>query len=219
MTSSRILLWLWLACLWGATPAGAQGWVGDDRIPLGELVEIVVLDDEILAIDAEGGGTVAVKRRLGEQVLWQGTRGLLGVVLTSARVLGVGARAGSWQEVEYERGESSPAGALLGDRVALVTLPQRVLGFVGTSNRFVETRLGPHQKLRSTRVGANVAVVVTNRDAHGLSSSAGGFFAYDLQLREDIERVVAGANVVTLHTDRRVLVFRSPTGTWSERRR
>jgi hypothetical protein len=63
-----------------------------------------------------------------------------------------------------------------------------------------------------------VAVVVTDREALGLSPAAGGFFSIRLQLREKIGEVVARSNLATVHTDRRVLVFRSPTGTWAERR-
>lgn len=198
--------------------ASSQFDSGDDRVPLGDLIEIVELADELLAVDATGGGTLAVSRRIGEQVLWRGTRGLLGVAITNYRILAVGTGAASWQELRYETGESPPSRALLGDRVALVELGGRVLGFLGPFNRYVEVRLGPNERLRATRVGANVAVVVTSRDAYGLSSAVGGFFPYDLQLREEVERIVAGSNVVTLHTDTRVLVFRSPTGTWAERR-
>jgi len=216
--TSTLAVLLGACFLSAASTATAQLGSAGDRVPLGDLVEVVVLDDEILAIDAEAGGTLAVSRRVGEDVLWTGTRGLLAVVITDQRLLAVATGAASWQEVDYQRGESPPGGALLGDRVALVTLRQRVLGFVGPANRFSELRLGPHQRLRATRVGANVAVVVTSRDAHGLSSSAGGFFPVGLQVREDIERVEAGSNVATLHTDQRVLVFRSPTATWSERR-
>jgi len=200
-------------------PASAQQTRPDaDQLPLGDLIEIVVLEDEILAVDAQGGGSPTVRRRLGEQVLWTGTRGLLGVVVTSERVLGIATRSGSWQEVVYERGEPPPRGAELGDRVALVALPQRVLGFLGTASRFVEVRLGPQEDLRTLRVGANVAVVVTDREALGLSPDAGGFFPIRLQLKEKIGEVVARSNLATVHTNQRVLVFRSPTGTWAERR-
>jgi hypothetical protein len=188
-----------------------------DEVPLGDLIEIVVLDDELLAVDAEGGGTSTVRRRLGERILWVSTRGLLGVVITDERVLAIATR-GNWQEVVYERGEAPPAGAQLGDRVALVMMRQRALGFLSTPNRFVEYRLGPQEDLRALRIGANVAVVVTDREALGLSPAAGGFFSIRLQLREKIGEVVARSNLATVHTDRRVLVFRSPTGTWAERR-
>lgn len=199
-----------------AAPALAQS--GDERLPLGDLIEVVELEDELLAIDAEGGGTSVVKRLLGERVSWRGTRGLLAVVLTDRRVLAIGTGSSSWQEADYERGESAPERARLGDRVALVVLPQRVLGFVGTTGRFVEQRLGPHQELRAVRVGANVGVVVTDREALGLSPS-GGFFSIRLQLKERIDEVSVRSNLATVHTDQRVLVFRGPSGTWAERRR
>ena len=41
----------------------------------------------------------------------------------------------------------------------------------------------------------------------------------DLLLKERIESIDARANLVTLTTDRRLLVFRSPSGSWEERRR
>jgi len=192
---------------------------GDDRLPLGDLIEIVALDGELLAIDAHGGGTTRVRLRLGERVLWRRVKGLVGVAITDQRVLAVATDSASWQEAVYEQSESPPAdGAVLGDRVALVVLEQRVLGFVGRVGRFVEIRLGPQESLRASRVGANVAVVVTDRKAHGLSYEAGGFFPVRLQLKERIEDVGASANFATVRTNQRVLVFRAPTGSWAERR-
>jgi hypothetical protein len=98
-------------------------------------------------------------------------------------------------------------------------LPQRVLGFVGNVGRFVEVRFGPQERLRTLRIGANVGVLVSNRTAYGLSPDAGGFFSFRLQLKERIQNVVARANLATIETDQRILVFRGPTGTWAERRR
>ncbi len=189
-----------------------------DQLPLGDLIEIVVQEEELLAIDAAGGGTSVVRRQLNEEVVWVGTRGLVGVVVTDRRVLAVATGSSRWQEAPYERGERPPAGAALGDRVALVTLRQRVLGFLGTTNRFAEVRLGPNEDLDAVQVGANVAVVVTDRHAYGLSPDAGGFFPIRLQLREKLASVSARSNLVTVETDQRVLVFRGPTGTWAERR-
>jgi hypothetical protein len=64
-----------------------------------------------------------------------------------------------------------------------------------------------------------VAVVVTDRRALGLSPWVGGFFPTKVHLEERLESVDAGGNLATVTTDRRVLVFRTPTGTWEERRR
>ena len=93
-----------------------------------------------------------------------------------------------------------------------------MLGFLGTVGRFVQSRLGPQEDLHEVRVGAqNVAVFLTSRVAIGLSPQAGGFFSFRLQLGADHRRDGA-LNLATVQTDRRVLVFRAPTGTWAERR-
>lgn len=212
------LFLLWIALAFAPALARAQHTRGD-QVPLGDLIEIVVMEDEILGVDAESGGSSVVRRRLGESVLWTGTRGQVGVVLTDQRVLAIAPRSGGWQEAPYERGEAPAHEAQLGDRVAVVMLPQRVLGFLGPAGRFAQERLGPQEHLRALRVGANVAVIVTDRVALGLSPEAGGFFSIRLQLKERIEGVTARSNLATVNTSQRVLVFRSPTGTWAERRR
>jgi hypothetical protein len=63
-----------------------------------------------------------------------------------------------------------------------------------------------------------VAVVVTDRRALGLSPFAGGFFEVKLDLGDPVKEVAAHANLVTLTTDHRLLIFRAPTGSWEERR-
>ncbi len=214
------LLPLTLSLFFALAPGMAAGQLTrPDQVPLGDLIEILVLENVFIAVDAEAGGTSTVERLIGERVLWTGTRGLVGVIVTDERVLAIATRSSSWQEVAYQPGEKPPNTAHLGDRVALVVLPQRTLGFVGPLSRFTEVRLGPQEDLQSLSVGANVAVVVTNRSALGLSPDAGGFFPIRLQLREKIEDVVTRTNVATIHTDQRVLVFRGPTGTWAERRK
>jgi hypothetical protein len=210
------LSWLWSAVALVPTLARAQR---ADEVPLSDLIEIVVMEDEILGIDAESGGSSVIRRRLAEPVLWTGVRGRVGVVITDQRVLAISPRTGGWQEASYERGERPALYADLGDRVALIVLRARVLGFLGTAGRFVQERLGPNESLRAQSVGANVALIVTSRAAIGLSPEAGGFFATRLQVRERIAEVSVRSNVATVVTDQRVLVFRSPTGTWAERRR
>jgi hypothetical protein len=216
---ARWLGWMLLLCIaigLVAPAAHAQRTRGD-QVPLEDLVEIVVMDDEILAVDAEAGGSSVVRRRVTESVLWTGVRGRIGVVITDQRVLAFAPQSGGWQEASYERNERPPRDAQLGDRVAVLVLRNRVLGFLGTFGRFVQTRLGPQEDLRVVQVGANVAVIVTNRAAIGLSPEAGGFFSIRLQVRERITEVSARSNLATVQTSQRVLVFRAPTGTWAER--
>ena len=62
-----------------------------DETPLEDVLELVHLERQILAIDALGGGETSVTLELGEQVLWSRSRGRVGVVLTDRRVLAVAA--------------------------------------------------------------------------------------------------------------------------------
>lgn len=207
--------WLLLALLLCAVaPARAQR---PDEVPLEDLLELIHLKHQILAVDAESGGQTTIELELGENVLWSRSRGSVGVVLTDRRVLAVATGSAAWQVTRYRRTEQFPGGALLGDRVALLHTADRVLGFIGSSGNLVEYRLGPQEYVVESRTGANVALAITNRQALGLSPQAGGFFPVSLQVRERIVELVPRSNLATLRTDRRLLVFRGPSGTWEER--
>ena len=75
------------------------------------------------------------------------------------------------------------------------------------------------ERVLATAVGRNVAVIVTDRRALGLSPSVGGFFDTPIQLGETVERIVAESNLATVTTARRLLIFRTPTGSWEIRLR
>ena len=196
-------------------PARAQNVAGE--VPLADVLDILVVDRELLAIDAAGGGQTAARLRLKETVLWKGARGKVGVIITDQRILAVATQSGSWQETDYGRTEQRPESALLGERVALAITSERVLGFNGGSGNLVEYRLGPREKVVASRVGENVGVVVTDRRAIGLSPFLGGFFATSLTLGDQVEAVTAESNLATVTVNRRVLIFRATTGSWEER--
>ncbi|MDH3518968.1 MAG: hypothetical protein OEM49_00800 [Myxococcales bacterium] len=188
------------------------------EVPLADVLEILQLERELIAVDGARGAQASVALHLGERVLWSGSRGRVGLVLTDQRILAVAVGSAAWQETRYQRSEQLAEDALLGDRVALIVTSSRAIGFDGGSGNLIELRFGPGETLVSARVGESVAVVVTDRRALGLSPSAGGFFESRLQARERVEQVSARANFVTVTTDRRVLIFRAPSGSWSERR-
>jgi hypothetical protein len=208
---------LLLAMAAGSVPARAQGVAGE--VPLADVLEILVVDRELLAIDAAGGGQTVARLRLDETVVWKGARGKVGVIITDQRILAVATQSGSWQETDYRRTELRPESALLGERVALLITSERVLGFNGGSGNLVEQRLGPREKIVTVRVGENVGVVVTDRQALGLSPFLGGFFSTPIGLKDQIESVSAESNIATLTGGRRILIFRATTGTWEERAR
>ena len=201
-----------LLCLLAAAPAPAQ--TGDAR-PLEDDLQILVFPQRLLAV-GRGGGEREIELEIGEPVLWQGVRGRIGIVLTDRRALAVTTESGSWQSRRYRRTETVPDPPLMADRVALLLLRTRLLGFDGRSGNFVEAGIGPGEPLLDWDVGQNVAVAVTTRRALGLSALGGGFFPVPIGVGERVEAVQAVANSATVTTSRRLLVFRNG-GSWEER--
>ena len=196
-----------------ALPAGAFERPGER--PLADVLQLLILEREVRALDAVGGEIVERLER-GERVVWHETRGRVGVVLTDRRVLAVTSRSGAWQESRYRLREAAPREAFLGEQVALVITASRAIGLDGGSGNLIEQSLGPGERVLAVDVGENVAVVVTDRRALGLSPFTGGFFEVHLPPGERYERVEASANFASVHTSRRVLNFRAPSGRWTE---
>jgi hypothetical protein len=198
-------------------PTYAQGFGTLDAVPLTDLLEVVVLEGEILAIDANGGGQLSEELHLHEEVVWTGAQGSIGLVITNERLLAVSLGSSAWSEARFERTEVHPTHALLGDRVGLVVTNTRALGFESGSGQLFEYRLGPRERVLATRAGENVLVVVTSRKAIGLSPS-GGFAEMRLQLKEELRHVSVRSNVATVRTSRRLLIFRGPSRSWAEQK-
>ena len=210
---------LFLAALLGSSEGrAAEAVPGLDEVPLAQSIEVLVADRQLLAFDAHGGRQIREDLRLEEDVVWMGAQGRVGVVNTDQRLLAVGVGSGAWQIAEFQLGENAPAEAMLGDRVALALTNRRVLGFGGEPLAISERALGLNENVLARRVGENVVVVVTDRRALGLSPFFSGFAEIKLWLYERIESVSAVANLATLRSDRRILVFRSSSRSWEERR-
>ena len=199
------------------TPIGAQIVAGE--IPLADVLEVLVVDRDVLAIDAAGGGQTVARLRLHETVLWKAARGKVGIALTNQRILAVATQSSAWQEMKYRLNEVPPNEALLGDRVAVAITSQRVVGFDGGSANLIEYSLGSKERVLAVRTGENVGVVVTDRQALGLSPFVGGFFNTPIDLTDRIETVTADSNLATLIGKKRLLIFRATTGSWEERER
>lgn len=206
------------AVLAATAPARPPGVIASD-VPLADLLELIVDGRELLAIDARSGGQLATTLELEEAVLWTGSRGAVGIVLTDRRAFAVSSKSGTWQEARYLRNEELDSDVLLGDRVALLATNRRVLGFEAGSGNLIESRLGVREKVLAQRVGENSGVVVTDRRALGLSPARGGFFEIGINAQERIEAVEAKANLATVTTDSRILIFRVGTASWEERLR
>ena len=213
--SSRAVLPVLLLAFGVATAVPA---IAQNQSPLSPLLEVQVLGRELLAIDSEGGGQRSERLERNETVLYTRSQGRVGVVVTDRRLLAIATRSGAWQQARYRNGEAPPADVEIGDRVALVLMRTRAVGFDGGSRNLVESGIGPREHVVDSAVGANVAVLITDRRALGLSSDRGGFFEVPIRLGEGIQSVTAFANHATLQTSQRLLIFRGPAATWEEKR-
>jgi hypothetical protein len=208
----------WLPLLLAlALPAAAAADPDTGAFPLETRLQLLVQPRSVLMID-ETGGEREVNLELGEQVQTHGVDGRVAFAVTDRRILAIAARAGSFQAARFGRGESLAAPVSIGDRVALFVTNQRVIGFDGGSGNLVESRLGPRERVERTAVADSVAVVTTRRRALGLSPFRGGFFEVPLDLDEERTSLVATGDIATLTTSQRILIFRSATGSWEERR-
>jgi hypothetical protein len=219
MAAMQKLLRVWLLMLIALLPSAAtsENIPADPRVPLGDLLEILIERRDLLLFGTQGR-QLSTRLENGEVVNWQGSRGAVAIVITNRRLLAAGSGSASWQETRYLRGEAPPIQAILGDRVALVATSQRAI-CLGSNGSVVEYRLGPQEKLLAVRADGNVAIAVTDRKLLGFSPFLGGFFEADFQVTERIENIALVPNLARVTTDRRHLVFRADTGTWSETRR
>ena len=203
-----------LSLLLCATAVAAR----DSDSPLSPLLELQIIGREVLSIDSENGGQRTERLERGEAVLYTRSQGRVGVVVTDRRMLAIATGSGSFQVARYRKGEGPPSDVSIGDRVALAMMQSRAVGFDGNSHNIVESTIGPREIVLDTAVGPNVAMVVTDRRALGLSADRGGFFEVRLRVGEQFQSASAYANHATLQTSQRLLIFRGPDAAWEERR-
>ena len=190
-----------------------------DSIELEDAIGLSVLDREIVAYDVSGGASPVLRLDRDEQVVWQGSKGRVAILLTDRRGLARSADVGGWHEGRYRLAENKPQSALIGSRLGLVVTSQRLLGFDGRSGVWLEHPIRLFEELRAVRTSDSAMVVVTQYRAIGLSPDSGNFFEIALRLHERLEAVTALASIATVTTSQRVLVFQGRTGSWQERKR
>jgi hypothetical protein len=185
-----------------------------------ERVDVIAIERDgrdLLAFDSVTGRRTAIRLELGEEILFEASRGRIGLVLTDRRAMGV-AQGVAGREHRYLLKERVPEIGLVDERIAMVLTSRRVLGFV-SSGVWIEESLSPNENAEALRAGVAVGVVVTNRRALGLAVGRERFVAIDLQVRESLESVNARDTLVTVRTNRRIMAFSAPNGTWSEQKR
>jgi hypothetical protein len=199
-----------------AAPVRGQRVRAPGETPIADVLQVIELDRELVAVDGLAGTEIRVALELGERVLWTEARGRVGLAVTDRRLLAVATRSGAWQSTRFRRGEAPPEGAFVGEQVAIAVTSKRALGFDGGSGNLVERSLGPRERVIAADASGAVGLVVTDRRALGVSPFAGGFFTTALRVGESIEAVAATGNVATVRTSRRLLTFQAVGGLWVE---
>ncbi len=184
-----------------------------------ERLDVITIQQDgrnLFAFNAITGSRARVRLDVEEVVLFNESRGRVGIVLTDRRALGV-TIGGSFQEARYRLSERAPDYAVVSERVALVPTNRRALGFVGQLGGWIEESFMPGEFLEAVRVGASVGIATTNRRALGLAPDLGLFASLPFRLKESLESIDAQDTLATLHTDQRILVFSGPRAAWTFR--
>jgi len=188
-----------------------------DEIERTDVIAIERDGRDLFAFDALTGSRATKRLDVDEVVRFQASRGRVGVVVTDRRLLGV-YPGGGWVELRLRLDEEPSDAVLVEDRLALLATNRRALAFNGADGWIAES-LSSNEVATSLRVGAAVGVVTTNRRALGIAPRLRSFAAEGLQIREGLEAVTAQDALATIRTERRILVFSAPRGTWTTQKR
>ncbi len=183
-----------------------------------DRVDLVHVDQQLLAIRGETGAVLEIPLEVGERVIDIQSGGLMGVASTSNRLLGITAASPDWTVLRYrvsER-ERGVARIYVQDRVAVASLPHRLVALNPSLKTWIRTALSPGESQPEILTGAQLAVAITPRRALGFSDQSSRFAEIQLGPRERIQRRSVEDSSITLVTERRVLVFRAGAASWVE---
>lgn len=182
-----------------------------------DQVALTQVDRHLIAVVGVGFAAVETDLELGESVIALRSQGFIGVIATNRRLLAVHSRAANFAELRYRIAEKPvDADAIhVLDRLALVELHTRLVGFSPELGTWVELGLGPGEHPRKIDGDGNIAAVVTPRRAIGFSSRSSGFVEEPLSPEEDVERASFSDASVTLVLPHKILIFRAGDKRWS----
>jgi hypothetical protein len=176
-----------------------------------------VVDRKLIAIVGVGFAAVEERLELGERVLGVRSRGLVGVVSTNRRLLAIHSQTNVFTELRYRVSESDIGedAIFVGDRLAVVELPARVVAFTPFGGGWFELALGPGEHPRRVEAEGDVAAIVTPRRAIAFSPRLRSFVEFPLTPEEDVERASLSDESITLILPHRILVFRDGDEFWT----
>jgi len=181
-----------------------------------DLVDVTQVDRHLIAV-VGGFAPIQTDLELGESVIALRSKGYVGVIATNRRLLAVASRSTGFAELRY-RIREKPVGAdaiHVLDRLALVELHTRLVGFSPELGVWVSTGLGPGEHPRQIQADGNIAAVITPRRAIAFSNRSKGFVEEPLSPLEDVERASISDVSLTLVLPHKILIYRAGDVRWS----
>lgn len=179
-----------------------------------DLIYIAESGSKITAI-ISGVKSSTLRLKSKEKVLWSGSSGYLGAVLTDQGFYVISVSSSTWKNIRLSSNETETAIATLSPFIALLATDDRAIGYNISSNSFYETRL----PLRDTRISIasdkNVAVLVMSGKIFGIKAKSSSFTEVRLKIGELVEDVHVTENKVTVRTSKRLLTFVSTGSRWN----
>ncbi|MBW1899418.1 MAG: hypothetical protein JRI61_10210 [Deltaproteobacteria bacterium] len=97
-----------------------------------DLIYIAKSKNKIIAV-IEGGNKISLGLQAKEKVLWRGSNGYLGALLTNHRFLVISTSSNAWQVLHLKTDESEKGVASLSPYIALLVTDDRAIGFDAAS--------------------------------------------------------------------------------------
>jgi hypothetical protein len=184
---------------------------GEDYIE--DLIDIQELDGDVIAI--REGREKLFDLPSAEKILWSGSKGYIGAVLTERRFLAISESSISWHEISLKEKETQEAITLLSEYLALLVTVDRGICFDGKNNRFIELQRPANEEFLELAVNKYVAVVVSSRYAFGLALGGEEFNKIPFRPNEYFETLKTTAHFATIRTTKRVLTFMDSDSSWT----
>ncbi len=190
---------------------------GRDGGAVEDVIDIHAVDGEVVAVRK---GRVLRRQGLGvrEEVLWIGSKGHVGAVLTDRRLLVISGNSPNWQDRDFlldEAAEDMEANIMISNFLILAVTHRRIIFFDGLSNSWVVKDIPLHDRVEKILIDHYVAAVITEKCSYGVAARRNRFVEQRFGSDEKVESTRTRPHSVTIYTNRNLLVFRSRTPFWS----
>ncbi|MFW6011917.1 MAG: hypothetical protein ACOC8R_02420 [Desulfosalsimonas sp.] len=183
-----------------------------------DIIGIHQIENELIGI-VEGRREYSVVLDRDERIVWRGSKGEVGAVLTENRALALTRVSRGWVELELrsrESGRQESITPFISDYLVMMVTGRRIIGFDSRDGRWVQKSVPLHDRIIDSHINSYVAAVITNKRVFAWAWGRSDFRGKKLRRDETIQYVDTQPHTVTIGTDRRVLVFKSGGGGWRE---